>query len=86
MAVDIKVLGSGCPKCRQLTSLLDRVIKETGEPGLKYEKVDDVNAIISYGALATPGLVINGRLKSAGKVPSAEQIKAWILEAAGRKP
>ena len=86
MSIDIKVLGTGCARCKQLTSLVDQVIKEIGGQGLSYEKIDDVKKIVSYGVLAVPGLVINGVVKSAGNVPRKEQLAAWIKEAMKGKP
>ncbi|MCK7525716.1 MAG: thioredoxin family protein [Ignavibacteriales bacterium] len=46
------------------------------------EKIADIKTMMSYGILATPGLVINGKVKCAGRIPRPEEIKAWIQEAA----
>jgi len=70
----IQVLGSGCPKCKTLT---ERVEEAVGALGLdcEVEKVTDINEIISFGVMMTPGLVIDGEVKSVGKLLSVEDIK-----------
>jgi len=86
VSVDIKVLGTGCVKCKQLAALVDQAIKEFGGGDVAYEKIDDVKKILSYGILAVPGLVINGVVRSAGNVPRKEQLTAWIKEALKGRP
>jgi len=78
--MEIFILGSGCPRCRELEQ---RVINALAELNVaaNVEKVTDIRKIAAYGILATPGLVIDGQLKSTGRVPSADEIKAWIREA-----
>jgi small redox-active disulfide protein 2 len=72
--VDIKILGSGCSKCVKLAENAEAAAKELG---LDYsvEKVTDQNAIIDAGVLMTPALMIEGEVRSSGKILSAEQIK-----------
>ena len=79
--VEIKVLGTGCRKCNKLYELTRQAASETGvETDLaKVEKLDD---IVSYGVMSTPALVINGQVKSTGKIPKPAQIADWIREAA----
>jgi small redox-active disulfide protein 2 len=73
----IQVLGPGCAKCKLLYEHVDRAAKELG---LEYEieKVTDIEAIMGYGVMSTPALVVNGQVKLAGRVPSAEQLKAVL--------
>jgi small redox-active disulfide protein 2 len=73
----IEVLGPGCARCAALYERAEQAAKELG---LEYDirKVTDVAAIARQGVLATPGLVVNGELKLSGRVPSAEQIKAYL--------
>ena len=73
----IEVLGPGCQKCRVLYEHAEQAARELG---LDYEieKVTDIDAIIGYGVMATPALVVDGKLKLAGRVPSAEQIKGML--------
>jgi len=79
--VDIKVLGPGCPKCAKVE---ERVRASLAALGLaaEVEKVTDIRRMIGYGILATPGLVIDGQVKSSGRIPRVEEIVAWIREAA----
>ena len=80
--MDIKVLGTGCPKCKEVEK---RVINALAELGVaaNVEKVTDIKKIMEYKIFATPGLVIDGQIKSTGKIPRPEEIKAWIREAGG---
>ncbi|HOK39741.1 MAG TPA: thioredoxin family protein [bacterium] len=70
----ISILGTGCPKCKQLTENAEKAAKEAG---IEYEieKVTDINKIMDYGVMITPAIAINGEVKSAGKVLSVEEIK-----------
>jgi small redox-active disulfide protein 2 len=75
----IEILGMGCPKCQLLTANSEAALKELG---IKAEivKVTDIDKITEYGVMMTPALAINGKVKSAGKVLSAEDIKKIISE------
>ena len=73
----IEILGTGCAKCQQLEELVRSLVAEAGIEA-DISKVQDINKILSYGVLTTPGLVVNGDVKVAGKIPSAEQIKGWL--------
>ena len=75
----IKVLGTGCPKCKELENRTMNALAEINVPA-DVEKVTDIKKIMEYGILSTPGLVINGKVKSSGRIPRPEEIKAWILE------
>jgi small redox-active disulfide protein 2 len=76
--MDIKVLGSGCPKCKALEKA---VINSLAELDLSADvsKVEDISKIISYGVMYTPALVINGKVVSKGRVPSNTEIKDLIV-------
>ena len=78
----IRILGTGCAKCNTLESLVRQAITDLAMPA-NIEKVKDLNQITNYGVIMTPGLVINEQVKSAGKLPSLDQIKIWILETIG---
>lgn len=75
--VDIKILGSGCAKCAKLAENAEAAAKELG---LAYtlEKVTDMNAIIDAGVMMTPALMVDGAVKSSGKVVTADQIKPLL--------
>jgi len=74
----IQILGPGCPKCRKLTEESEKAAKELG---LEYEieKVGDIKEIMKFGVFSTPALVVDGKVKSVGKILDARQIKD-ILE------
>ena len=81
MKVHIKILGTGCTKCDKLEQLARDAVCELNADA-QVEKVKDLNKIMDYGVMMTPGLVINGQVKSSGKLPSLDQIKGWIQESA----
>lgn len=69
----IKVLGTGCPKCKKLLENAETACKGLNLE-TELEKVDDINRIIEYGVMMTPALVVDGEVKSVGKVLSEEEI------------
>ena len=73
----IEILGTGCAKCHQLEEMVRSLVVKAGIEA-DISKVQDISKILSYGVLTTPALVINGDVKVAGKIPSAEQIKGWL--------
>ncbi len=72
--MEIKILGTGCPKCKTLEKITRDVVKEIG---LKADisKEEDIVRIMNYGIMHTPGLVINGKVVLSGRVPSMKEIK-----------
>ena len=73
----VKVLGTGCTKCKTLEKrLLD--LKAKYQLDIDIEKVSQLNDIMAYGVMMTPGLVIDEKLKSVGKVPSEDELLKWI--------
>lgn len=77
---EIKVLGPGCVHCDRLEQELMQVMAETGIMA-DIEHVRDIKEIGRYGVMGTPALLINGQVKSVGKVPTRSQLKAWLTEA-----
>jgi len=73
----IDILGVGCAKCHQLEALVRKTVGETGI-NAEINKVEDIKKIMGYGVMTTPALVVDGEVKVAGKMPSAEQIKGWL--------
>lgn len=73
----IRVLGTGCPKCKKLAENAESAAKEMG---IEYEmvKVTDINAIMGFGVMVTPALIIDDDLKVAGKLPSVEEVKKML--------
>lgn len=77
--MDIKVLGMGCARCHDLEQRVRKAVAEAGIAA-EIEKIEDIKKIMTYHVMATPGLVIDGAVKSAGRLPSVEEIKAWLQE------
>lgn len=75
--VKVQILGIGCPKCKQLTANAALALKELGMD-TAVEKVTDVKAIMNYGVMTTPALVVNGQVKLVGKVASVREIKDML--------
>lgn len=73
----VHVLGPGCPKCNQLAEMVTAAAKELGVP-CQLEKVSDFNQIMGFGVMTTPGLVVNGVVKSVGRVPSLAELKELL--------
>ena len=73
----IQVLGTGCTKCKTLYDTVKKAVQETGVDAL-VEKVEDIQQIMAFELIMTPGLVINGEVKAAGRIPSVEEIKKLI--------
>ena len=74
----IEILGTGCPKCKKLTENVEEAVKELNLD-VKILKVTDINDILSYDVMMTPGLVIDGVVKSSGNVLGIEDIKKILL-------
>lgn len=70
----VQILGTGCPKCIKLAEHAESAIREL-DAEYEIEKVTDIKAIMSYGVMMTPALVVDGEVKFSGKVPSVEEIK-----------
>jgi small redox-active disulfide protein 2 len=75
--MEIKILGMGCPKCKRVEELARQAAAELGV-GATFTKVDDLETILGYGIMSTPGLVINEKLVSSGRIPRREEIAEWI--------
>ena len=73
----IQILGTGCPKCKKLSESAEAAAKAAG---VEYtiEKVTDINEIMTFGVMMTPALAVDGDVKTVGKVPSADDIKAFL--------
>ena len=78
--LNIKVLGPGCANCRKLEEVAREAVAATGV-GAEITKVTDMQQIVAYDVLKTPGLVINEKLVSSGRIPTAASIAEWIRAA-----
>ena len=74
---NVKVLGTGCANCRQTLALIETVAKAKGVE-ISLEKVEDLPAIMGYGVMSTPGVVLDGKVVHAGGVPSRDKIERWF--------
>jgi small redox-active disulfide protein 2 len=75
--MEIKVLGPGCPKCRETEKKVKEAVSEVGAD-VAVVKVADVMEIAKHGVLVTPAVVVDGEVKCVGKIPDKEEIKSWI--------
>jgi len=75
--MEIKVLGPGCPKCQKTEKIVKEAVTETGVDAV-IGHVTDVMEIAGYGVFGTPAVVVDGEVKSVGKIHRKEEVKAWI--------
>ena len=76
--MEIKILGTGCPKCKTLEKITREVVNEMGITA-EISKEEDIVKIMSYGIIHTPGLVINGKVVISGRVPSSKEVKEILV-------
>lgn len=74
---DIKVLGSGCAKCKLTFKAIEEVAKQQGVE-VNLQKVEEIRDIMAYRVLSTPGVVVDGKVVHVGSVPSKELIASWL--------
>ena len=77
--MEIKVLGPGCAKCDKTQKIIQAVVDETSMDA-SVEKITDMLEIAKYGVMGTPAVVVNGKVKSVGKVPGKDEIRSWLSE------
>ena len=75
--MDIKVLGTGCAKCKNTLALIDQVAKDRGV-SITLSKVEELRDIMVFGVMSTPGVVIDGKVVHAGGVPDRAKIEGWL--------
>ncbi len=75
--MEIKVLGPGCPKCQQTEKVVKEAVAEAGL-SVDVEKVTDMMKIAGFGVFGTPAVVIDGEVRSVGKIPKKDEIKKWL--------
>lgn len=73
----VKILGTGCKKCQNLEAKVREVVQQNNIKA-EVEKVTDLNAIMSYGIMMTPGLVVDEKVKSFGIIPKDDQLLSWL--------
>ena len=74
----IKILGSGCPKCQALEENARKAVEGLGLKDVQIEHVYEIDKIVEYGVMSTPAIVIDEKVKVAGRIPDVEEIKAWL--------
>ncbi|HYW96840.1 MAG TPA: thioredoxin family protein [Bacteroidales bacterium] len=77
--MDIKILGSGCPKCRALEKAANEALSEAGLIAT-VSKVEDIVEIMKFGVMTTPALVVDGQVVLKGRVPSAAELKRLLTQ------
>jgi len=79
MNMEIKILGTGCPRCKTLEKTVINALTEM-DIAADVSKVEDIVKIMGYGIMHTPGLVINGKVVLSGRLPSSEELKEIIIK------
>ena len=74
---NVKILGTGCANCRNTLALVEAVARDKGV-AIELEKVEDLPAIMGYGVMSTPGVVIDGVVVHAGGVPARSKVEGWF--------
>jgi len=77
MKKEIKVLGTGCPKCKQLEAMVRETVTALGIDA-EVSKVEDIVDIMSYGIMRTPGLVVDGKIVVAGRLPNQAELNEFL--------
>ncbi|HVA24760.1 MAG TPA: thioredoxin family protein [Chloroflexota bacterium] len=81
--MNVKILGTGCSNCKRLEALV-REVAAAQHLQPEIDKVTDIPAIMAYGIMHTPGLVIDGEMKASGRVPSKAEVASWLQAAAAK--
>jgi small redox-active disulfide protein 2 len=74
---NVKVLGTGCANCQNTLKLIDEVASAKGQE-IQLEKIEDLQQIMSFGVMSTPGVVIDGKVVHAGGVPARSKVEGWF--------
>ena len=77
--IEIKILGTGCKKCEKTVEVVNTAVIELGLDA-SVSKVTDIGEIISFGVMLTPAVVVNGKIKISGRIPTIDELKKWIAE------
>jgi len=77
--IEIKILGPGCANCKRLEQIAHRAVNDLGVEA-NIIKVTDYNEIVNLGVMRTPGLIINDKVVSSGRIPAIEEVEDWLKE------
>ncbi|MDM8215995.1 thioredoxin family protein [Desulfovibrio piger] len=75
--MEIKVLGPGCAKCKEAEDIVRTAVRDAGSDA-RVEKVTDLREMMALGVMATPAVVIDGKIKCTGRVPTPAEVREWI--------
>jgi small redox-active disulfide protein 2 len=75
--MNIAILGTGCPKCKQTTEVVRQAV-EQAEVSATIQKVEDIQEIVKYRVMTTPAVAIDGQVKIAGRVPTVDEVKSLL--------
>jgi small redox-active disulfide protein 2 len=82
--MEIKVLGTGCPKCKKLYEEAQKAIAQAGLEAT-LSKVEKIDEIMKYAVMMTPALVVAGEVKCAGRIPQVAEMVTWLMNAASKE-
>jgi arsenate reductase len=82
--IDVRVLGTGCARCKQLLAAAEKAVTASGVSA-SLAKVERLDEIMEFGVMSTPALVIDGEVKCSGRIPKPAEIGSWLTTAAGKK-
>lgn len=77
--MEVKVLGTGCAKCKSTVALIEDIASTKGI-NLSLQKVEDIQTIVGYGVMSTPAVVIDGKVVHAGGIPSRDKVEQWMSQ------
>jgi small redox-active disulfide protein 2 len=81
----IKILGTGCPKCKKLYAEAEKAVAASGVV-VELEKIEEIDEIVKHGVMLTPSLVLDDEVKASGRIAAASEIASWIAAAANGHP
>ena len=74
---DVKVLGTGCSNCKATVALIEQIAQAKGI-AITMQKIEEIQDIMAYGVMSTPGVVLDGKVVHAGGVPSRDKVEQWL--------
>ncbi len=80
----IQILGTGCAKCKRLYAEAEKAVSAAGVPA-QLEKIEKIDEIMEFGVMMTPALVVDGEVKSTGRIPPVSEIASWLTTAAAKE-
>jgi small redox-active disulfide protein 2 len=81
--MDVKVLGTGCAKCKKLYAEAEKAVAASGVSA-SLTKVEKIDEIMKFGVMRTPALVVDGEVKCSGRIPQVPEIVSWLTTAAAK--